>query len=307
MIYTLTLNPSVDYIAKVDDFEEGKLNRTNEETFLAGGKGINVSRVLTRLGVANKALGFAGGFTGDYIRNFLNNEGVLNHFITVPTPSRINLKLKSQQETEINGNGPIITNDHLQELLVQIQELNNGDTLILAGSIPISVPSTFYKDIAEFCQSRGIRFVIDAEKGLLSSVLPNHPYLVKPNHHELGDLYGTIIESVTDSIHYGRLLLKDGADNVIVSMGAQGAVFLNEELTLVAKVPNQIVKSTVGAGDSTVAGFMASIEKSYSMKHAFQFAVASGSATAFSLDLCTEQKISEIFDEIKITETGEGM
>ncbi|MBM7584174.1 1-phosphofructokinase [Bacillus pakistanensis] len=305
MIYTLTLNPSVDYIAKVDGFEEGKLNRTKEETFLPGGKGINVSRVLTRLGVANKALGFAGGFTGDFIRSFLNDEGVLNHFISVPTPSRINLKLKSQKETELNGNGPIIPNEHLQELFVQIQELNNRDTLILAGSIPKSVPSTTYKDIAELCQSRDVRFVIDAEKGLLSSVLANHPYLVKPNHHELGEIYGTNIESVKDAIHYGRLMLKDGAVNVMVSMGEQGAVFLNKDHTLVAKVPNRAVKSTVGAGDSTVAGFMASIDKNHSMKHAFQFAVASGSATAFSLDLCTRQKIVEIYDEIRI-ETGEG-
>ena len=302
MIYTLTLNPSVDYIMEVADFTKGGLNRSETEAALPGGKGINVSRVLHTLGVESAALGFASGFTGEYIKQFLQREDVRTDFVEVGGISRINVKVKSDDETEINGSGPEISEDHLDELLGKISSLTDEDVLVLAGSIPSSVPKTFYHQIASQCREQGTKVVIDAEKNLIEPVLPLAPYLIKPNHHELGEMFDVMIESEDDAIHYGRKLLEKGARNVIVSMAEKGALLLTGDRVFVSSVPNGELKSSVGAGDSTVAGFLAGLKKGYSIEDAFRLGTSSGSATAYSIGLCSAEKVESLYNNITITE-----
>ncbi|WP_064092771.1 1-phosphofructokinase [Rossellomorea aquimaris] len=302
MIYTLTLNPSVDYIMELQTFQKGGLNRgTKEETF-PGGKGINVSRVLHVLNVKSVALGFAGGFTGEYIKQFLYQETIETDFVEVNEMSRINVKLKSDDETEINGSGPSILEEHLTHLLQKISLLTDEDMLVLAGSIPSSVPKTFYHEIAKQCEKQGTKVIIDAEKSLIEPVLPLRPFLIKPNHHELGEIFGVTINTVEEAIHYGKKLKEKGAQNVIVSMAEMGALLLTENHVFYADVPKGELKSSVGAGDSTVAGFLAGISKGFALKDSFRLGTASGSATAFSIGLCDFEKVENLFEKIVISE-----
>lgn len=302
MIYTLTLNPSVDYIVKLESFLLGNLNRTLAEAKYPGGKGINVSRVLSGLGVTSIALGFNGGFTGKYIEDYLKNEKIETDFIKVKDDSRINIKLKTEQETEINATGPDITEVDFQLLKSKIAQLTKNDLLVLAGSIPSTLPETTYEELVKICKENGVKFVCDAEGDLLKKVLPYHPFLIKPNHHELGDLFQTTISSCEEVIPYGKKLIEMGAKNVIVSLADKGAVLINEYMSLIADVPKGEVKNSVGAGDSMVAGFLAEYLNSSNYKEAFQYSVAAGSATAFSLGLCTQEKIGEIFSQVHIKE-----
>jgi 1-phosphofructokinase len=300
MIYTLTLNPSVDYIMELDQFTKGGLNRSAKENALPGGKGINVSRVLHVLGVKSTALGFAGGFTGEYIKQFLREENIDTDFVEVEEMSRINVKVKCDDETEINGNGPSINKGQLHQLLSQISNLSKDDTLVLAGSIPASVPKSFYQEAAALCEERGARIVIDAEKNLIEPVLSLKPFLIKPNHHELGEMFGVVIESVDEAIHYGRKLKEEGAENVIVSMAEKGALLLTGEDVHYASVPKGELKSSVGAGDSTVAGFLAGLSNGLSLEDSFRLGTAAGSATAFSIGLCKAEKVNELYKQIEI-------
>jgi 1-phosphofructokinase len=302
MIYTLTLNPSVDYIVKLENFQLGELNRTVNEAKFPGGKGINVSRVLNQLGTNSKALGFVGGFTGAYIEQYLHNEKMDTDFVQVDEDTRINVKLKTGQESEINAKGPNISELNFTILKQKIQQLGADDLLVLAGSIPASLPKTTYEDLVKICSESGAQFVVDAEGELLKKVLPYHPFLIKPNHHELGELFETTISSVEDVIPYGKRLIELGAKNVIVSLAGKGAVFINEKTTLRAEVPKGEVKNSVGAGDSMVAGFLAAYEKTTNIKEAFRYSVASGSATAFSLGLCTKAKVEELLPQVHIKE-----
>jgi 1-phosphofructokinase len=302
MIYTITLNPSVDYIMELEDFQKGGLNRALNESAFPGGKGINVSRVLYRLEVSSVALGFAGGFTGNFIETFLKDEGINTDFVNVEEMSRINIKVKADDETEINANGPEIKEDYLVELLDKIRTLTSEDILILAGSIPKTVPKNFYKVIAEQCEKQGTKIVIDAEKSLLESVLPFKPFLIKPNHHELGEIFDTEIKTEEDAIYYGRLLKKKGVQNVIVSMAEKGALLFTGDNVFYSDVPKGELKSSVGAGDSTVAGFIAGMVNGLDIKEAFRLGTASGSATAFSIGLCTKEKIDSLLNKINIIE-----
>lgn len=302
MIYTLTLNPSVDYIVKLESFQIGELNRSIAETKYPGGKGINVSRVLRGLGVESVVLGFSGGFTGKYIEDYLQNEGIKTDFIQVKDDTRINIKLKTGQESEINAKGPYINDTDFNSLKDKIARLSSNDLLVLAGSIPKTLPKSTYEKIAGFCSENHIEFVCDAEGDLLKKVLPYHPFLIKPNHHELGELFSTTLTSCEEVIPYAEKLVDMGAKNVIVSLADKGAVFLNKNMALVAEVPKGEVKNSVGAGDSMVAGFLAEYQKSSNYKTAFQQSVASGSATAFSLGLCTREKIYEILSQVNIKE-----
>lgn len=300
MIYTLTLNPSLDYIVELDQVLIGELNRTKKESKFPGGKGINVSQVLKRLEVDSKALGFLGGFTGEYIENFLQSLKVDTDFVKVNEDTRINVKLKSEQETEINANGPIITKEDFEALKIKIRELTNEDTLVLAGSIPSTMPGTTYEELVKICSAKGVKFVVDAEGELLKKVIPYKPLLIKPNHHELGELFNTVISTCEEVIPFGRELVSMGAQNVIVSMAEKGAVFINQDMAIIASVPKGEVKSSVGAGDSMVAAFIATFEKTNSLEKSFRFSVAAGSATAFSMGLCTREKVESLLPQVTL-------
>ncbi|PLR78418.1 1-phosphofructokinase [Bacillus sp. V3-13] len=302
MIYTLTLNPSVDYIVELEQINIGGLNRTNKDAKFPGGKGINVSRVLKGMGISSQALGFIGGFTGQFIEDYLQNENIASQFVRVKEDSRINVKLKTDTETEINAKGPQIANGDYQALKDKVSALTEEDLLVLAGSIPATMPETTYEDLVEICSANRARFAVDAEGNLLKNVLKFRPFLIKPNHHELGELFQANIETCEQAIHYGQKLVEMGAKNVIVSLAAKGAVFINESVAYIAEVPKGEVKSSVGAGDSMVAGFLAKYETTNNFKEAFQYSVASGSATAFSIGLCTPEKVAKLLPEVVIKE-----
>ncbi|MGD6816892.1 1-phosphofructokinase [Metabacillus sp. 84] len=304
MIYTCTLNPSIDYIMHADNFKLGQLNRTKGTQLFPGGKGINVSRVLKRLGTESVVLGFAGGFTGDFIKNFLESEAISSQFTEVYEPARINVKLKTDTETEINAAGPSIEMEQQESLITKMEQLQEGDLLVLAGSIPSSMPLTFYKTLAEISRARGAQTVIDTTGPALEETFQYEPLLIKPNHHELGDLFRTNVTSVNEAAYFGKKLIAQGVRNVIVSMAGEGAVFINENLVLKASVPAGTLKNSVGAGDSVVAGFLASYTKGEDYEEAFRTGTAAGSATAFSDDLCTKEEAGKLLTQIKIEKIG---
>jgi 1-phosphofructokinase len=300
MIYTLTLNPSLDYIVELDKFHVGELNRTRAESKFPGGKGINVSQVLKRLDVDSQALGFTGGFTGNYIEEFLHQQQIHTDFVSVQEDSRINVKLRAAEETEVNSSGPTITNTDFEQLKNKIAKLTSDDLLVLAGSIPTTLPASTYEELVSICIQNGTKFVVDAEGDLLRKVVPLKPFLIKPNHHELGDLFNTKLTSCEEVIPYGEELIGMGAQNVIVSLAGKGAVLVNQHMAYIASVPKGELKSSVGAGDSMVAGFIAVYEKTKNIEEAFRFSVAAGSATAFSMGLCTKEKVEELLPQVTI-------
>jgi 1-phosphofructokinase len=302
MIHTLTLNPSVDYVVELEDLQMGGLNRTKRESTFPGGKGINVSRVLNEFDVNSTALGFIGGFTGKYIEEYLISEKIITNFVKVKEDSRINIKLKTEQETEINANGPAITESHFEQLKQIIHQLTQNDLLVMAGSIPSTLPETTYQELAEICRNNQTEFVVDAEGGLLTKVLPFQPFLIKPNHHELGELFSASIKTCEEAVPLGKKLIEMGAKNVIVSLAGDGAVFINKDRVMFANVPIGKVKNSVGAGDSMVAGFLAEYQRTGNLTEAFRFSVASGSATAFSLGLCKKESVNELLNQIHITD-----
>jgi 1-phosphofructokinase len=301
MIYTVTLNPSLDYIVEVEDVTLGELNRTKNESKFPGGKGINVSRLLKRMGVTSSALGFVGGFTGLYIKDYLQMEEIETRFVEVHEDTRINVKLKSNSETEINAKGPTITETDFNELQEQISTLTSDDTLVLAGSIPSSMEDNTYEKLVSICQNNNTKFVVDAEGDLLKKVLPFKPFLIKPNHHELGELFNTSFSNANEVIPYARQLVEMGAENVIVSLAGEGAVLVNREVAYLSNVPKGEVRSSVGAGDSMVAGFLAKYTETKNVEEAFRYSVASGSATAFSIGLATKEKIEGLLTQVNLT------
>ena len=302
MIYTVTFNPSIDYIVSVQDFKLGLTNRTDSELLLPGGKGINVSTVLQNLGIANTALGFIAGFTGEEIRRGVESLGVRAAFITLEEGiSRINLKLKSIDGTEINGQGPNIPKAAVEKLMTQLDGLTAEDTLVLAGSIPATLPDDIYEKIMAHLQDRGVRIVVDATRDLLLKVLVHHPFLIKPNNHELGEIFGVTLSTRREVIPYARKLQERGARNVLVSMAGEGAVLLAEDGNVFeAEAPKGVLKNGVGAGDSMVAGFLARYGESGDYAHAFRMGVASGSASAFSEQLATKAEIEDLYTRCSI-------
>ena len=298
MIYTVTFNPSLDYIVSMKSFDMGMTNRTTQEQMLPGGKGINVSTVLTNLGHENTALGFVAGFTGDEIIRRLEEMKLRNDFIRIDNGfSRINVKLKDYDGTEINGMGPVIDDASQKKLMDQLQSMKEGDTLVLAGSIPESMPSTIYHDIMEQLQGKGIRFVVDATQKLLMNVLPFHPFLIKPNNHELGEIFGVELKTRESVVPYARKLQEQGAVNVLVSMAGEGAVLLDEngEIHMHEAAKGKLVNA-VGAGDSMVAGFIAGYEEKKDYEHAFRMGISAGSASAFSELLATKEEVMKVYD-----------
>ncbi len=298
MIYTVTLNPSLDYVVDVDDFELGRTNRAVSERLYAGGKGINVSFVLKNLGFESTALGFSAGFTGEEIKKQIQERGITENLITVLNgQSRINIKLRGQQETEINGMGPDIEKKHIQQLLKKLSVLSPGDYLILAGSVPMKINDTIYYDILKTLDKKGIKAVVDTTGDLLLNVLKYHPFLIKPNIHELSELFSTEIKTKEEVVQYGLKLQDMGAQNVIVSMAGDGAVFICENGEIYkSEAPKGVVKNSVGAGDSMVAGFLAGFCETKDFAKAFKMGVCTGSASAFSEDLATKEQVRQVMD-----------
>ena len=300
MIYTVTFNPSLDYIVSIDNFQLGKTNRTTAELMLPGGKGLNVSTVLQNLGIENTALGFTAGFVGEELKRLAKQTGYHCDFIDIPKGvSRINVKMKDFDGTEINGMGPVVDGPALDALMKKLEQLGEGDTLVLAGSIPAGMPKTIYRDILEKLQGRGIRFVVDATGELLLNVLEFQPFLVKPNNHELGELFGVSLTTKASVVPYAKKLQEMGAMNVLVSMAGEGAVLadaLGNEYFLDA--PKGILVNAVGAGDSMVAGFLAGLEEACDYAHAMKLAVAAGSASAFSELLATGAEIKALYEKL---------
>lgn len=302
MIYTVTFNPSIDYIMKVDAFQEGGLNRAQETYKFAGGKGINVSRVLNTLETPSTALGFVGGFPGKFIQDTLQQAGIKTDFIEVEEDTRINVKLKSNQETEINAGGPTISNSAFAALLAQIKQTHSEDTVVVAGSVPKSIPSDAYEQLAKITQETSAKLVVDAEKDLVETVLPYRPFFIKPNKDELEVMFDTQITSDADVVTYGKAILDKGAQAVIVSLGGEGAIYIDDKHCIKASVPTGNVLNTVGSGDSTVAGMLAGLAQGFNVHEAFRHAVASGTATAFSQDLANKEMIENVRSEIELTD-----
>lgn len=300
MIYTCTIAPSIDYTMYLPEFVLGKLNRADSVYYYPGGKGINVSRVLKRLGADNVAIGFAGGFTGHYIEQFLKNEGVAADFIPTDEITRINVKIKSQEETELNGPGPEIAAEELKKLTEKVIHFEKGDWFVLAGSLPDSIPESVFLQLAQICQTRGIRFVLDTSGPALKRLVETKPFLIKPNLEELGELFETRISGPQEAYEYALKLVGNGVMHVIVSMGSEGALLVSKEGALFAQAPSGQVVNTVGSGDSLVSGFIASYAKHQDVQKAFQYGIASGSATAFSSDLCDKAGVEALLEQVEI-------
>lgn len=300
MIYTLTLNPSLDYTIHVNAFQAGKINRTDEEKIFAGGKGINVSLVLKQMGYTSALLGFTGGFTGMEIERLLEKEELKTEFIHVNGNSRINVKMESDEETAINGMGPLITNEDMCALLQSIQKIQDGDMLVISGSVPSTLPKDVYESILKSLSDRDVQVIVDAEKELLVNTLRYHPFLIKPNDEELSDILHDEIETFEDALRGAEKLQEMGARNVLVSMGGKGACLLDENGNryISGSLKGKVV-NTVGAGDSMVAGFIAGWLKKHDYEYALQTGICAGSATAFSLGLCTAEKINEMMEIYK--------
>ncbi len=302
MIYTITFNPSLDYIMRVKEFEEGETNRSYQEEMYPGGKGFNVSTILSRLSLPTTALGFIAGFTGKEIESQLKQRGFQCDLCQLDQGiSRINVKMKSQKETEINGSGPAIPQDKLAELYQKLDQLKPGDSLVLAGSIPSSLPNTIYEDIMKKLEGQDIRIVVDATNDLLKKVLPYHPFLIKPNHRELEELFDTQIDSEESLVYYAKQLQQQGAMNVLVSLGKDGALLVSEDqhVYYCAGAKGKLLNS-VGSGDSMVAGFLAGYLKHHDYSEALKLGSACGGATAFSEDLAQADLINKVYQQLQV-------
>lgn len=325
MVYTVTFNPSLDYVVNLNEFNEGKVNRTRTEKINIGGKGINVSLMLKNLGVENTALGFVAGFTGNEIESSLREKGCNAEFIHLKEGfSRINVKIKTEKESEINGTGPNISEYDLNKLYEKLEEINDGDVLVLAGSIPKSLPDTIYRDILkrfedenfndsennkenskdnenysnnEISNNGRIKIVVDATGKLLENVLEFKPFLIKPNNHELEEIFGVEMDNEETIIHYGRELVRMGAQNVLVSRGKDGAIlFTGDGRVIKSEAPDGKVIDTVGAGDSMVAGFIAGFLEKEDYEYALKMGICTGSASAFSSELATREEVESLME-----------
>lgn len=298
MVYTITLNPALDYVMKVGKLRYDDINRSKSEEIYYGGKGINVSVILTRLGVHNKALGFVAGFTGRKLEQMLVDEGIDCDFNRLSNgQTRINVKIKADTELDVNASGPDISEDDIKDLMDKLDDIGEDDYLVLAGSIPSTLPDDIYERILSRLQSRGVNFIVDATGDLLKKALPYKPFLVKPNHHELGDLFGVETKTEEDIVKYARKVQEMGARNVLVSRAKDGATLIDEnaKVTTFANVDGELVNS-VGCGDSMVAGFLAGYINKKDYAYALKLGAACGNATAFSEELATADEIKKVFE-----------
>ncbi|HIW12286.1 MAG TPA: 1-phosphofructokinase [Candidatus Salinicoccus stercoripullorum] len=302
MIYTVTFNPSVDYVVRLDEVETGGLNRTSDTEKYAGGKGINVSRVLKQLGKESTALGFCGGFTGGFIKDTLESQGISHRFIEIEEDTRINIKLKTSSETEINAVGPKITDENIESLKNQLSGLTGDDHVVFAGSVPKG-HDHLYEELSRLLFEKDVSFSIDTEGKKLTSTLQYKPYLIKPNLFELEGITGRELVGDMDIVEAAHELIERGAENVLVTLGGEGAVFVSPDSQFRIPSPEGILRNSVGAGDSTVAGFIARDESS--IEERIRYAVASGSATAFSDDLALHEEIEGLVPHIEINSIEE--
>lgn len=300
MIYTVTLNPSIDYIVRLDKVNLGSVNRMDSDDKFAGGKGINVSRILKRLGIENTATGFIGGFTGKFITDNLISEGIASNFVEVDQDTRINVKIKADAETEINGPGPEISTEKLAELKEILSSLSPADTVVFAGSSPKNLGNVVYKELIGLTRKTGAQVVCDFEGQTLLDSLEFEPLLVKPNNHELGDIFGVKLENLDQIESYARQILDKGAQHVIISMAGDGALLVTRDGAYFAKPIKGNVKNSVGAGDSMVAGFTGEFVRSGDAVEAFKWGVACGTATTFSDDLATADYIKETYEKVEV-------
>ncbi len=300
MIYTVTFNPSLDYIVDVEHFTCGQTNRTNKEIIFPGGKGINVSIVLKNLGIDSVALGFMAGFTGQEIKARIEDMGISSDFIScLEGISRINMKLRSDEETEVNGMGPHISDQDIKKLYEKLDALSDGDTLVLAGSIPASMPETMYSDIMDYLSGKKLNIAVDATRDLLVNVLKYKPFVIKPNNHELEEIFGVKIQSQDHVVELAKKLQDMGARNVLVSMAGDGALLVTENgQVFSSKPPKGKLVNSVGAGDSMVAGFLAGYAKTGSYEDAFYMGLCTGSASAFSEELATKAGVEDLLKQL---------
>lgn len=296
MIYTVTFNPAIDYVMRLDSLCTGTVNRSASEEIYFGGKGINVSIILKELGVESSSLGFVAGFTGEAIEKGVKSQGINTDFVRLEKGnSRINVKIKADEETELNGQGPEISETAIKQLFDKLDNLKNGDTLILAGSIPNTLPKDMYEKILERLSGKGVRFVVDATKELLLNVLKYRPFMIKPNNYELEEIFDVKLNSDDDIIKYARKLKEMGAENVLVSMAEKGSVLVDETDNVhIMRAPQGRLVNSVGAGDSLVAGFIAGYLEKSDYDYAMRLGTASGSATAFSGGLAVRAEIMEL-------------
>lgn len=300
MIYTVTFNPALDYVVFLDNLKLGDVNRSTRESIFYGGKGINVSTILNTLGLETTALGFVAGFTGKTIEDGLAAQGIHTDFIHLPEGnSRINVKVKHGDETEINGQGPVITEEAINELFAKLDTLTKEDILVLAGSIPNTLPEDIYEKILARLEPKGIRIVVDATKDLLLNVLKYHPFLIKPNNHELGEMFGIVCKTDEDIVHYAKKLQEKGAVNVLISMAGDGAILITEDgQNIKMGTPKGKVVNSVGAGDSMVAGFITGYIRGGNYEEALKSGTAAGSATAFSEGLASLEMYEKMLKQI---------
>ena len=296
MIFTVTFNPSLDYIVRVDEMRLGTINRTNYEQLLPGGKGINVSIVLGNLGHPSRALGFSAGVTGVALEKLLADAGVDADLVHVKEGfTRINAKVKAVEETELNGQGPRIAPEDVDALFSKLDVLGQDDTLVISGSVPNTLPSDMYEQVMERLAGRGVRVVVDAERDLLTRVLPYRLFRVKPNNHELGDIFGVTLKTRDEVVPYARRMQEMGAQNVLVSMAGEGGVLVAADGQVYqSPAAKGIVVNSVGAGDSCVAGFLAGLMETGSYQTAFRMGLAAGSASAFSDHLATRPEVEDL-------------
>ncbi|MBR0381976.1 MAG: 1-phosphofructokinase [Eubacterium sp.] len=301
MIYTVTFNPALDYVVFLDGLNPGDINRSVRESIFYGGKGINVSTILNTLGLETSALGFIAGFTGKALKEGLASLGIHADFIELPEGNtRINVKVKHGDETEINGQGPVITPEALDQLFAKLDTLTEEDILVLAGSIPNTLPDDVYERIMARLEPKGIRIVVDATKDLLMNVLKYHPFLIKPNNHELGEMFGVVLKTPEEIEHYAKELQKKGARNVLISMAGDGAMLITEDgQTIKIGTPKGKVVNSVGAGDSMVAGFVAGYLRTGSYEEALKTGTAAGSATAFSEGLASLEMYNSMLEQLE--------
>ena len=301
MIYTVTFNPAIDYLVYVPELKVGSIIRSEKEKVFCGGKGINVSLVLRELGIKSTAMGFIAGFTGSAIEQAIGGDEISTDFVHLNDGlTRINVKIRSGYETDINGQGPAISENDIKLLFDKLKRLKQGDTLVLAGSIPNTLPSDIYEKIMELLSETGIRFVVDATKDLLLNSLKYLPFLIKPNNDELGEIFGVKIDTPEDAILYARKLRKMGAVNVLVSMGKNGAVLVDEtgKEYYMPAIDGKVI-NTVGAGDSMVAGFLAGYAQESDYGYALKLGTAAGGATAFSEGLASRDEIFRLMNQIQ--------
>ncbi len=301
MVYTVTFNPAIDYVVHTDELAVGMTNRSKSEQMYVGGKGINVSMVLAELGIKSKALGFVAGFTGRAIEDGAKEKGVETDFVHLENGnSRINVKIKSTEETELNGQGPSIPGKAIEELFAKLDGLKDGDILVLAGSIPDTLPSDIYEKILARLSDRKIKAVVDATKDLLLNVLKYKPFLIKPNNHELGEMFGVKLQTEDEIVAYAKKLREMGAVNVLISMAGDGAILVDENDKIhKCGVCKGIVKNSVGAGDSMVAGFIAGTAEKGDYEYALKLGTATGGATAFSDELAKQDEIYKLLAQLQ--------